>query len=456
MQRLPLIFLACFFIFVPLAHADDAGRTRYDFGVFAFEDGDYEDAEKNLLAAHNQRPNNPVYNHALGKVYLKTEQLAKAKKYFDLAWESDPETMGLQYDLAQWYFKTDDFSSAARLFEDLAQKEPENAMAAYFAGVCQYELKNYEQAAPWFETAARTNPGLGDYTVKWLAALKPQKKARPYRLFFRMAAAYVSNVMLEPRQIDLYSDQDAWGPGFQFWGQYDVISQKNLTAGAGYSHYETAYPGISQYDLICSVGEVYLKHRVNSLGLEMSYFPHYYWIGHDKFLARHQLRPKISWAARNDLLLALSYSYYDNEYFDEGDDDKDGYSHEIQGEALYNIGQSGAYVLASGNYEFINADAEEQSYNEYGARTVIYTPLFWGVCTSISGNISQKRYDEPDQYYGVLRKDTFISGYLSLEKSMFFEFLSFGADVETSKNDSNLEDYEYLRTAVSFFLTINL
>ena len=88
---LPLIFLG-----FPV-HAQEAGSTYYDLGVFAYEDGDYKEAEINFKKALTADPGNPSYNHYMGKTYIKLNQFGEAEKYIDAAWRIDPDLPDLPY-----------------------------------------------------------------------------------------------------------------------------------------------------------------------------------------------------------------------------------------------------------------------------------------------------------------------------------------------------------------------
>ncbi len=74
----------------------EEGRAYYDLGVFAYEDGDYEDAENNLTKALEFNPFNPFYNHYLGKTYLKKERYQEAENYLTIAWKISPDIPGLR------------------------------------------------------------------------------------------------------------------------------------------------------------------------------------------------------------------------------------------------------------------------------------------------------------------------------------------------------------------------
>ena len=57
---------------------EEPGRAYFDFGVFAFEDGDYEGAEGNFKKAIIADPENPYYNHYMGKTYIKMKRFEEA------------------------------------------------------------------------------------------------------------------------------------------------------------------------------------------------------------------------------------------------------------------------------------------------------------------------------------------------------------------------------------------
>ena len=59
------IFLIVLFFLISANAQEEGGGAYYDFGVFAYEDGDYKGAEKNLLKALEVAPHNPSFNHFL-------------------------------------------------------------------------------------------------------------------------------------------------------------------------------------------------------------------------------------------------------------------------------------------------------------------------------------------------------------------------------------------------------
>ena len=116
------VILVVLFLFLP-ANAAEQGDAYYDLGVFAYEEGDYEIAERDFKKALEFNPDNPFYNHFLGKTYLKTGRYREAMKYLDMAWKVSPDMSELKYDLAFLNFKMSNYSEAADLFAEIVDEE---------------------------------------------------------------------------------------------------------------------------------------------------------------------------------------------------------------------------------------------------------------------------------------------------------------------------------------------
>ena len=64
------VILVVLFFFLPANAAEEGGGAYYDLGVFAYEDGDYEVAEKNLLKAADLEPNNNLIKIMLANFFI--------------------------------------------------------------------------------------------------------------------------------------------------------------------------------------------------------------------------------------------------------------------------------------------------------------------------------------------------------------------------------------------------
>lgn len=492
MQRSLYFFLAILFVLCihfPANGEEEGGRAYFDFGVFAYEDGAYGDAEENFQQALEFDPENPFYNHYLGKTYLKMERYQPAMSHLAKAWEINPEISGLKYDMAYLNYKMSYYRKAAELFSEIIKEEPENVLALYHGGITLFRLERYEEAIDYLVVAADISPNIMDnsyyyagicylkggalkkavekfeyvrdhseseslkeYAIRWLQATEKRKKAqRPYNIYLKVGYEYDDNVMLEPVDDNIYSDEDDTLLVGYFSGGYDIINRRNFKMGAEYSHYQTMHDDLDEYDLTGSIGNVYARYSMAPVTFGLSYLPHYYWVDSDSFLMRHQLRSDVTWKVDSDLFTRLSYSYYRNNHFQ--DDNRDGHTNEVFLDAYYILGVNKGYLFAGIGYEDNSASHADEYYEQLKTKVGISLKLFWGLDLSLTGRYYEQDYDNRDSFYGVKREDKKYKGSASLSRRIFYDWLSIVGDFSYTKNDSNIDDYEYERNVATLSLT---
>lgn len=125
----------------------DGGRAYFDFGVFAYQSGEYAEAAEHFRTALELAPGNPAYSHYLGRTFLARKQYEKAKIHLNRAMEINPDIPGLKYDAAMVRFREGDYETAAPLFEKAVAEAPEDVLAGYYAGIALFRLERYDAAA---------------------------------------------------------------------------------------------------------------------------------------------------------------------------------------------------------------------------------------------------------------------------------------------------------------------
>lgn len=474
---------------VPVHAQEEQGTAYYDLGVFAYEDGDYEGAEMNLQKALALSPDNPFYNHYMGRIYLKMERYQEAEEYLNKAWNVNPDIPGLPYDRAFLKFKSADYSSAADLFSEIVKEDPSNVLAHYYAGICLYKQKNYRRALTYFINAAQKSPTIKDngwyyagichvklghftqavekfeyvrdhaesaslreYAIKWLQATEKLKKARkPYSLYAKLAYKYNDNVRLEPLDEDVYADEDDFVTVGSFSGRYNIINRHDYTMGVGYNHYQTWHSKLENYDLRGSIFNLYGKYTTHPFTLMLSYFPTYYWVESDKYLMRHHVKPEVMWNVNKDLVMRFSYSYYNNDYFQ--DDTKDGHTNEVFLNAYYNIKDKKGYLFGGIGYEDNSASHPDQYYVQLKTKLGISLNLPYDLTLKLTAKYYDQDYDNVDSFYGIKREDAKYYGAISLCRNIFYEWLSISGEFIYTKNDSNIPDREYKQKVTAVYLT---
>ncbi|QTA91070.1 tetratricopeptide repeat protein [Desulfonema magnum] len=499
MQKILSFILVAMFIlsFGLPAHAqEDRGRAYYDFGVFAYEDGDYESAEKNLKKALEFNPDNPFYNHYLGKIFLKTERYQEAMTYFTKAWKADPDISGLKYDLAFLNYKMSDYSKSSELFKQIVKTDPSNVLAHYYAGITLYKQKHYQAAPDYFINAGeksltlRSNAyyhagicyqmtgktekaiekfeyvrdhsdseSLKQGAVKWLRAIKTGgKDVSPYSIYLKTGRRYDDNVTLDSDKdrdgldADKHADKDDYVTVGYFSGKYKFVSRKDFQIGAGYRHYQTWYDELDEYNLTVSIFNLYTKYRFDTLGFGFSYIPSYYWVDSESYLRRHRLTPRVTWDVSENFITRVSYSYDKNDYFSQ-DGSRSGHANEFFWDFYYSLANGKASLFGGLGYEDNSASGSDYCYGQLKTKLAISFNLPWKLNLSLMGKYYDKKYDHTDTVYHVKRDDNKYIGSVSLSRSLFYDWLSIGADFDYTKKDSNISIYEYDKKVTTLSVT---
>ena len=482
------VILVVLFLFLP-ANAAEQGDAYYDLGVFAYEEGDYEIAEGHFKKALGFNPDDPFFNHFLGKTYLKTGRYQEAMNYLNMAWKVDPDISELKYDLAYLHYKMSDYSKAAGLFAEIATEDPTHVLAHYHAGICFYEKRDYQRALDYFLAAAQRSPTvktnsyyyagvcyfetgraekavekfeyvrdhadsglLRENSLVWLKRIRTEKKdVRPYSLYLKIGYHYDDNVPLEPLDDDLYTDEDDYVTKVFFSGKYNFVDTKIYNIGAGYSHYQTWHNDLAEYDLIASMGNVYAKYRLQPFTFGLSYLPSYYWLDSDSYLRRHKIRPEVTWQCHEKLSTRLSYSYYDDERFDQ--DEKDGHTNEVFLDAYYSILGKKGYLFGGIGYEDRDARDANHEYGRLRTKLGIMLDIPWDLKVTLTGKYYDKQYDNTDTDFLKKREDSEYRGSASISRKVFCDWLSVLAEYNFTKNNSNIDNFDYERNVIGLSLT---
>jgi tetratricopeptide (TPR) repeat protein len=470
-SRLLFIIFMILYSYFPAFAQEEKGRAYYDFGVFAYEDGDYEGAEKNLKKAVEMNPKQPFYNHYLGKTLIKTEQYPEALKYLNAALELAPDLSEVKYDLGFLNYRMSEYAKAAALLKDVVAAKPSDVLANYYTGISLYKLKNYKDAPDYLLRAAEKSPtlranayyhvgicyqkigenekSLESFTLarqhadseelkenaeRWIQAIRKQKSA-PYSLYLKVGRQYDDNVSLGQLDEEEHSDEADWLTVGYFSGRYNFVQRKTCQVGLGYSHYQTWYDDMNQYDMTGSIFTLYAKYRIRPFTFGFSYLPSFYWVDSDSYLKRHQFMPEIIWEVNEQTVTRLSYSYYDDDYPD--DESRSGKSHELFLDIFYILPGNRASLYGGLGYEDNAADASEYAYAQIKSKLGFSLKMPWKLNLDMTGKYYHKEYDS-----GGEKDADKYSGAISLSRPVFYEWLELTAEFDCTKNDSDINDYK--------------
>lgn len=479
-------------IFNPVI-ADEVAQNYYDLGVFAYEDGDFEESSTLLLKAVTLDPENARANYYLGQAYAKLDQPGEAEFYLTSAFFIDPQIPGLKYSLGILFFEKEDYEQALTKFEEVAAENPSDVLALYYSGISRYKLDQYETAEKELLKAAMMSPtiegngyyyaGICSYQLEhfdeavkqfehvvdvtdskdlknnsqsWIQSIRENRAAaRPYSLYLKTGYVYDDNVVLEPADQDIVSNESDHALMLYFSGNYDVIKDRQVTSGIGYSHYQSWYKDLDEYDLTGSMGNVYFNYQfTESWMIGVKYLPTYYWVDSKSFLMQHQINPSVLWMLDNYNAVDFSYSYYRNNYFT--DNSRDGHSNKISADYSHGFSEIDGYIFCGIGYEVYSASARDEDFSELRTFLGISYDIFAQMNITVYANYYDKAYDQQDLTFNIKRDDSRYFASASITQNIWKQWLNVSAEYTYTKNNSNIADYDYERNAVLLSVSVNL
>lgn len=475
------------------AFANETSQNYYGMGVFAFEEGNYAESEYFLDKAVKIDPENAPANFYLGQTYFKQKRMGLAESHLTLVLSLDPEFPGLNYCLGLLYYETKDFDKALSQFQKVAADDANRVLAIYYSGISQYKLEDYDAAEKSLLAAAKMSPtiesngyyyaGICNYRLGrldtaanqfdhvseiaeadelrknaklWIKAIQSKRAAlKPWSLYLKTAYVYDDNVVLEPADQDIVSDEKDSALLTYLNGDWDLIRGPRMTAGIGYSHYQTWYRNLNEYDFTGSIGNFYLNYQCNeSFNLGLKYLPTYYWVDSDSYLMQHRVKPSVTWTPSQNNAIDIAYSYYDNNYFT--DNTRDGHANELTAEYSHALSSFDAYIFCGFGYEINSAAQKDEDFSEFKTLLGISCDVFERINFSAYANYYDKNYDDPDAFYGVEREDSRYSLSAVITRNLWKEWLYAGAEYNFTKNDSNIRDFDYERNVFRIFVSVKL
>jgi tetratricopeptide (TPR) repeat protein len=477
----------------PLSWAGtDGGRAHYDAGVFAHAEGDFASAEAHFQKALSFAPRNPYYHHYLGKTYLDTARLAEAAGPLEEAWRIDPGISGLRHDLATLCFRTGRFRDAIGHYEAILADDPSAVLARYYLGISYLRDGQYASALDHLRRAAEQSPTIrdnGDYHAgicyqelgRWEKAVEKfthvrdhaasaslresaqrrltvleRQKAKPYRLYLQTGYMSDSNVLLEAVGQDLPSRKKDGALLGYVAGRWDLFTADTWTLGAGYSHYHLDYQRQDDFDLSASLPQIYLRKRFEPLAVCLTYTPHYYWLGGDDYLMKHEIRPDLVWRLTPRLSARLAYAYEVKKYFQTTD--LSGHAHRFDVDLSWTLGQ-GLELHGGGGHEVNSADVPAQDYDRTQLRLGAVASLPWALRLHVMGKYTIKDYASPNPALGdLVREEQTLEGLANLSRRLLWDWLRIAAEYRFTRNDANIrfnkvDIFDYDRHQATLSLT---
>ena len=466
------------------ALAGSAGQTNYDLGVFALDEGEYDAAANYFTAAITQEPDNPYYHQYLGKAHLAAEKPAEAIAPLEAAWKLNPTIKDLQYDLAIANYESGNYARAEELFSDLVAQEPDNVLARYYLGMTYFKQDRYGDALPPLLQAGDANESIKDNSYyfagishfkndqptealdklgyvesqaaseklrhsarKWEEVIRAQQARNSrYNIYMKLGFEFDDNVRLDSVDESLGGDKDDVATKAYLSGKYKFINTLDRKLGLGYTHYQTWYAELTEFDLTASVISLFYQQRLNQKWyVSFNYLPSHYWVDGDHYLFRSQLSPTLLYRFSDTKGVRLSYNYIENDYkVDDGA--RSGLGQEFKVDYITMLFNKNGDLIVGTLYEFQNADDPAYDYDLFRAHFAFsyVLPREWKM--AVKGIYYHKDHDN------TARKDDRYSIGFELTRPFFYKWLSVQAEYNYTRNDSNEAEYDYKKNVAGLSL----
>lgn len=135
----------------------------YNTGVKALDFDDIALAQENLETAWRYVPENSEINFALGNLWMKKGDNARAKQFYHRALELNPRHPGAWNNLGIIAGAENQWQTAAKCFENAIAIEPDDAKALYLLAKAQLEIGDVAGARRSIAEALKLNPAQKEF-----------------------------------------------------------------------------------------------------------------------------------------------------------------------------------------------------------------------------------------------------------------------------------------------------
>ncbi len=496
----PIILLAIFLSFSPLASAQQSAMNYFVNGVEAFEVGSFQEAISSLEKAIDLEPSNLEFQYYLGLTYSAMKRYEDALKVFESIVDKEPDRFRKAYfEIAAIYAKQGEYQKTIDTLALVEEKDPKDVRIYLEKGYAFQRLKDYDQAIESFNKAKDLEPKMLQAVYYNIAAVYFEAEAfdragemftkaievdpatpiaanarqsiinvrgakrarRPLYVSASFAWGYDDNVLLKPlEQAAVISPVTGQalneGDEFQTFllrGGYKFINRKNIEVGAGYSLYITGYDDLFESNVLGHIPHLYLQYREDPIYFRIQYDFSYYYSGgrengqdvgfyltdcSDDRLRMHSVMPTITIVEPYGLKSEITLNYQDKEYLDGVTPDASHYSAGIV--QSYKIPNKELYLRLGYKYGDEDASVEESSYSYHEGLLGLSSPIYREIWGDISLTYGSTDYSyNPAFTVAGERQDKRYMYAVSLTRPLYERFqLMFSYN--HTRNNSNISD----------------
>ena len=479
-----LIVVTFIYLFPAFSEATDS-NPYLDIGIFAFEENDFASAISHLKRAMLKQPENPVAYHYLAKTYQKMKRYKEARQYYIQACNIDPDLDNLLYDRGFFYYLTQKYQLALNDFVKTVKQTPENLLAQYYAGICAFQTEQYKIAHQYFLACAKQNSNIKEnaeyyaavcylYTgkpaqartlfhkivihsqsgslkkdaKKWLDIIKSNPFIfRPYHLCASITMTYDDNIKLTPAGENV-SDTDDLVTRTFVGGNYNFVQSPIFMMGIGYAHSQSNHVDFPDYNMVASKGRFVIEYNKKNTKQSLYIKPEHLWLNDKDYLSFQGIEYDIKWQKNKYLKLLANFEYGFYKNFDNNEYDGSGINFDFGLERTFSNNKNMSFFsVLSGVNRDTNGLDKKFHLGQIGCGLRYQNKqIKW----SFGGNYSVKNYLHQDSTFLKRRSDNHTKLYTQVLLTRYSIQPYFV--IEHQVNASNINQFDYRKTAISFSL----
>jgi hypothetical protein len=278
-----------------------------------------------------------------------------------------------------------------------------------------------------------------------------QAKNAPFNMYVKLGLEYDDNVRLDPVNEDLFADEGDWATTFYFSWKYKFVNTLNRKIGFGYSHYQSFYQDLSEFNLTGGILSLFYQERFNTNWyVSFNILPSYYWVDRRGYLHRNQLSPTVLYRFDQNNGIRFAYDFTDDDY--STDKGRTGQGHNFKLDYITTLFNRKADLTIGTIYGTQNARDPDYEFNLLRAHVEFSYPLPLESKLVVKGIWYRKDYDNIDSLHNIKREDDKYSIGLELSRPLFYKWLEVQLEYNYTKNDSNIDYYSYKKNVTGLSL----
>jgi len=485
-------------------------------GVVEFGRGHYEQAVHLFEQARQARPNDVEAAEYLGQTLLRLKKYREAEALFQNLTQSTAVSAQSWLGLAISQTQLGKYHEALASLEQAQTLNPQNPLIYFYQGVVSHELKSFNQSSELFSRAMALSPDLTP-TVRYYTGMSyyergliaqaqkeleaaigsggPEselartartilqnrtvvpKAAKAWDLSLSLSGQYDTNVVLLPLGVQPpggetgISQKDDFRMTTYVRGEYRPIQTSLWVAGVAYGFYQSFHQKLSAFDIQDHAPSVFIQRQFGIITARLQYAFDYIRVDQDPFLLTHVLQPIITVAESNNLFTQLQIRYQYKNFQDDrfaGNSFRDG-TNWMAGVTQYVYFSDGTGHIRFG-YTFdtdrtgggnpLAATPGVQSHADWAYKAHrlsvgLNMPEFWTIRPAFAFDYYRLDYDNPNSFSpdGTLKRRDGVMFVTASFSRRLADWLLISADYNYTRDQSNLQAFDYNRSIFSLTLT---